>query len=175
MARPIRPLTVSTEQLAELKRVIARPTATQREVRRAQIILARAEGLSQEETARQVGVNRPVVVLWERRFRQTGFAGLADERGRGRKESIPPAVRERIIVGATTPPEGQGRWSIRTMANAAGVSKDTVRRLWQRNDIKPHVTRTFKVSNDPQFETKFWDVVGLYLNPARPRAGLVLR
>jgi transposase len=172
MARPIRPLIVSAEQEAELKRVIARPTATQREVRRARIILARAEGLSQEETARQVGVNRPVVVLWESRFRQRGFAGLADERGRGRKESIAPAVRERIIVGATTPPEGQGRWSIRTMANAAGVSKDTVRRLWQRNDIKPHVTRAFKVSNDPQFETKFWDVIGLYLNP--PDRALVL-
>lgn len=59
---------------------------------------------------------------------------MADERGRG-KESIAPAVRERIFVGATTPPEGQGRWSVRTMANAVGVSKDTVRRLWQRNDI----------------------------------------
>jgi hypothetical protein len=97
---------------------------------------------------------------------------LADERGRGRKESIAPAVRERIIVGATTPPEGRGRWSVRTMANAVGVSKDTVRRLWQRNDIKPHITRTFEVSNDPQFETKFWDVIGLYLNP--PDRALVL-
>jgi transposase len=172
MARPIRPLLVTVEQQAELKRVIARPTATQREVRRARIILARAEGLSQEETARQVGVNRPVVAAWERRFRRSGFAGLVDEAGRGRKESIAPEVRERIIAGATTPPKGQGRWSVRTMANAVGVSKDTVQRLWQRNDIKPHLTRTFKVSNDPQFEAKFWDVIGLYLNP--PDRALVL-
>jgi transposase len=133
--------------------------------------LANAPGQWRAATRR--GLPTPAVVAtWERRFQKKGFAGLVDEAGRGRKESIAPVVRERIIVGATTPPEDIGRWSTRTMAEAAGVSKDTVRRLWQRNDIKPHVTKTFKVSNDPQFETKFWDVIGLYLNP--PDRALVL-
>ena len=172
MARPVRLLPISEEQRQELRRLIVRPTATQREVRRARIVLARAEGLSQEETARRVGVNRPVVALWERRFLRKGFAGLTDARGRGRKPSIAPETREQVIVGATTPPKGRGRWSVRTMAKAVGVSKDTVQRLWSRNDIKPHVTRTFKLSNDPQFEAKFWDVIGLYLNP--PDRALVL-
>lgn len=172
MPRPIRLLAITVEQREELKRLIARPTATQREVRRARIVLARAEGLSQMETARRVGVNRPVVALWERRFLQEGFAGLVDERGRGRKPSIAAEIRERIIVGATTPPKGRSRWSVRSMADATGVSKDTVQRLWKRNEIKPHITRTFKISNDPQFETKFWDVIGLYLNP--PDRALVL-
>jgi len=172
MARPVRPLAITVEQREELERLVARPTATQREVRRARIVLARAQGLSQEETAHRVGVNRPVVALWEKRFLRKGFAGLVDEPGRGRKESIPLEVRERIIVGATTPPEGRGRWSVRSMAKAVGVSKDTVHRIWEGNDIKPHLTRTFKISNDPQFVAKFWDVIGLYLNP--PDRALVL-
>lgn len=172
MPRPVRPLVVTSEQHEELRRLISRPTAPQGEVRRARIVLARAEGLSQEETARQLGVNRPVVALWERRFLKSGLAGLCDARGRGRKPSIASETRERIIVGATTPPKGRRRWSARSMAKATGVSKDTVQRLWKRNDIKPHITRTFKISNDPQFETKFWDVIGLYLNP--PDRALVL-
>jgi hypothetical protein len=63
---------------------------------------------------------------------------------------------------AVTPPATLGRWSCRTMARMAGVSKATVQRLWAANDIKPHLTRTFKLSKDKQFEKKFWDVIGLY-------------
>src|SRR5213079_1985422 len=76
------------------------------------------------------------------------------------------------IVAATRPPGRRSRWSTRTMARAVGVSPATVQRLWSSNDIKPHLTRTFKLSNDPQFEAKFWDVIGLYLNP--PDRALVL-
>lgn len=172
MPRPIRPLVMVKEQREELASLLARPTATQREVRRARILLARAEGMSQVETANRIGINRPVVSAWEKRFREKGLEGLVDARGRGRKASITAAVRERIIVGATKPPRGRGRWSIRTMAKAAGVSRNTVQRLWNANEIKPHVTRTFKLSNDPQFVQKFWDVIGLYLNP--PDRALVL-
>jgi len=151
---------------------VNRPTAEQREVRRAWIILNRAAGLSQEQTAERVGVNRPVVGLWEARFRKHSLAGLMDAKGRGRKPSISADKRARIITGATRPPKGRGRWSTRSMARATGVSKATVQRLWSANDIKPHVTRTFKISNDPNFEEKFWDVIGLYLNP--PDKALVL-
>jgi hypothetical protein len=77
-----------------------------------------------------------------------------------------------VIRGATTPPKNRRRWSVRAMAAATGVSKHTVNRLWRENGIKPHVTRTFKISNDPQFEEKFWDVIGLYLDP--PDRALVL-
>jgi transposase len=172
MARSARPLIVSVEQEAELRRLLNRSTASQREVRRARIILERAEGLSQEETAVRVGVNRPVVALWEKRFQAEGLAGLTDARGRGRKPSIPADKRERVIVEATRPPARRARWSVRTMAREAGVSPATVQRLWSSNDIKPHLTRTFKLSNDPEFEAKFWDVIGLYLHP--PAKALVL-
>lgn len=172
MARTARPLVVSAEQQAELRRLLNRETATQREIRRARIILDRASGLSQEETASRVGVNRPVVALWERRFRAEGLAGLTDARGRGRKPSIAAEKREQVIVGATRPPTQRRRWSVRSMARESGVSPATVQRLWSSNDIKPHLTRTFKLSSDADFVAKFWDVIGLYLHP--PAKALVL-
>lgn len=172
MARPISPLMITSEQRRELRAIINRPTAPYRENRRAWIILNRADGLSQTQAAAKVGVARPVVIKWERRFRKAGLAGLADAKGRGRKPWLDPQVREKILVRATQPPANRSRWSVRTMAQSAGVSKATVQRLWSANDIKPHVVRTFKLSNDKHFETKFWDVIGLYLNP--PDRALVL-
>jgi transposase/transcriptional regulator with XRE-family HTH domain len=172
MARPIRALAISEEQRAALRALMRRPTATRRAAWRAAIILHRADGLSQAETARRVGVNRPVVVLWEKRFRQAGLAGLAEAKGRGRKPTIAPAVQGAIITRATRPPPGRQRWSVRSMAKATGVSKTTVQRLWSANAIKPHLTRTFKLSTDPDFEAKFWDVIALYLDP--PDKALVL-
>ncbi|MCY4212896.1 MAG: IS630 family transposase [Gammaproteobacteria bacterium] len=172
MPQPIRPLPLTPEQRRALEAVAGRPTAARRDCQRARAVLCRADGLSQSRTAAEVGLSRASVVKWERRFRESGTAGLADAGGRGRKPSIAPEVRERIIVGATRPPPNRGRWSARSMAKAAGVSKATVQRLWSANGIKPHLTRTFKLSGDKDFEAKFWDVVGLYLKP--PDRALVL-
>ena len=172
MPRPTPALNITPQQREALEAVTQRPTSAQREHQRAAIVLKRADGVSQAATARALGVSRPVVIKWERRFREAGMAGLADAGGRGRKPSVGAEVRERIIRGATQPPEGRTRWSVRSMARATGVSKDTVQRLWRANDIKPHVTRTFKLSTDPDFEEKFWDVIGLYLDP--PERSLVL-
>ena len=172
MARPIRVLSLDPIQHRELQTMIKRPKASQREVRRARIILARAEGLSQQQTAGRVGVNRPVVAKWEARFLENGIPGLAEARRSGRKPAIAAATRAAIITQATTPPPGRTQWSSRTMARAKGVSHNTVQRLWRANDIKPHITRTFKISNDRNFEAKFWDVIGLYLDP--PERSLVL-
>jgi transposase len=122
--------------------------------------------------ARQVGVRRRIVTKWCGRFRKLGLAGLADAGGRGRKPSLSAESRALILTHATQPPKGQTRHSVRSMARTARVSVGTVHALWQANDIKPHLTRTFKLSNDPQFEMKFWDVIGLYLNP--PDKALVL-
>jgi transposase/DNA-binding XRE family transcriptional regulator len=165
-------LPITGDQRRALRTLINRPSSPYRDNRRAWIILNRADGFSQAETAQKLGVSRPVVIHWEQRFRTSGLAGLAEAKGRGRKERIDPAVRERIIVGATQPPAHRRRWSVRTMAKAAGVSKATVQRLWSANAIKPHVTRTFKLSTDKHFEKKFWDVIGLYLHP--PDRALVL-
>jgi transposase len=172
MARPIESLIISVEQRQELERIVNAPSSEQRLVRRARIVLLRAEGRSQMETATAVDVNRPVVIRWERSFAKLGLAGLQEAAGRGRKPSIPSAKREKVLVQATQPPPNRTRWSVRSMARQVGVSPASVQRIWAANEIKPHLTRTFKLSRDPNFEAKFWDVIGLYLNP--PDRALVL-
>ena len=166
-------LEVSAAQHRELDRLIAAPTTPQRVVRRARIVLARARGWTQLATAAELGVSRPSVIRWERRFAALGVDGLLkDAPGRGRKGSIDESQKDKLITQATQPPPNRTRWSVRSMAKQVGVSPASVQRIWSANDIKPHLTRTFKLSRDPNFEAKFWDVIGLYLNP--PDRALVL-
>jgi transposase len=172
MGRAVSKLELEAGQRGELLRIVGASTSTVRDVHRARIILLRAEGKSQVQVAEELGINRPVVVLWEKRFRQQGLAGLQEAKGRGRKASLSQARVAKVLQEAVRPPAGRTRWSVRTMAKHAKVSAATVQRLWSANDIKPHVTRTFKLSKDKHFEAKFWDVIGLYLNP--PDKALVL-
>ena len=101
-----------------------------------------------------------------------GLDGLNDKSGRGRKPSIREKKIERVVTDATRPPKNRKRWSVRSMGRHAGVSHSTVQRIWSKNGLKPHVVKKFKLSNDPEFEKKFWDVIGLYLDP--PAKALVL-
>jgi transposase len=173
MGRPIESLEVSNVQRRELERLINAPTTPQRLVGRARIVLSRAQGRSQVAAAAELGVSRPSVIRWERRFSALGVAGLVkDAPGRGPKPSIPEAKKDKLITQATQPPPNRTRWSVRSMARQVGVSPASVQRIWAANDIKPHLIRTFKLSHDPHFEAKFWDVIGLYLNP--PDRALVL-
>jgi transposase len=148
------------------------PTVSKRDSLRAEIVLRRAEGVKQVQVADAVGVSVACVNKWSQRFERLGLEGLRDLEGRGRPVSIPRRMIERVITGATQPPPPRKRWSVRTMARAVGVSPDTVHRIWRANDIKPHLVETFKVSTDQRFEEKFWDVIGLYLDP--PERALVL-
>ena len=171
MRQPLH-LQIAAEDLQILLRRVRSQTAKARDVLRARIVLSRAEGLSKEQTARRLGVSEVTVQTWTDRYRAHGLDGLLDKPGRGRKPSIPSSVRERILTEATRPPPGHVRHSIRSMARLVGVSPHTVQTIWSRNQIKPHLVRTFKVSNDPCFATKFWDVIGLYLDP--PEKAIVL-
>jgi len=172
MARPIKPLEITSVQEDQLKQLIGNPTTPQRDARRARIILLRSEGYGQREVADRVGVNRPVISHWETRFKKEGMAGLQERKRSGRNPTVDEKTKGEIISESTRPPPGRTQWSTRSMARAKGVSNQTVHKLWKTNGIKPHVTRTFKLSNDKQFETKFWDVIGLYLSP--PDRSLVL-
>jgi transposase len=163
---------ITQQQRRELRTLINCPTATYRQNRRAWVILNRANGLSQEQTAHQTSLSRQAVNRWESRFSKAGLAGLEEAKRSGRKLAINVQIRQKILSRATQPPPNRARWSVRSMAKSMGVSKATVQRLWIANDIKPHITRTFKLSKDKQFESKFWDVIGLYLNP--PDRALVL-
>jgi hypothetical protein len=91
---------------------------------------------------------------WCRRFAKERLAGLADAPGRGRKPSLPVAVVKKTLETVTWPPATLGRWSCRTMAHAAGISTASVQRPWAANDIKRHLSRTFKLSNDTRLDGK---------------------
>ena len=145
-----------------------------RQVQRAQIIQLAARGVESQEIARRLGISRPTVQLWRQRFLSLRLAGL--EKDAPRPGRIPRISQRRVreIVHATlhTKPNNATHWSTRTMAEARGVSEATVRRIWKRHGLKPHLTETFKLSRDKQFAEKLHDIVGLYLNP--PDRALVL-
>jgi transposase len=172
MARPIKQLTADKDTLMQLRRCLRASTVTVRERERAEMVLLRLEGLSVAAVAERLGTTPKRVSSWAKRFETSGLEGLEDKPGRGRKPSLSAAKVERVLTEATRPPKGRRRWSVRSMGRHAGVSPSTVQRLWSKNDLKPHVVKTFKLSNDPEFEKKFWDVIGLYLDP--PVNALVL-
>src|ERR1700758_2153425 len=163
---------LAVEEAEELGRRARATTVSVRDRRRAEIILLSAQGLTQQRIAEQLGISRLAVNRWVGRFALHRLDGLNDRAGRGRKPWLPQAAVQQVVEQAVTPPPHLGRWSSRTMARAGGISAASVQRLWAASDIKPHLSRTFKLSNDKRFEEKFWDVIGLYLNP--PDKALVL-
>lgn len=165
-------LELSAGEAAELQRRLRAPTTSKRDHARAEIILLRAQGMKETDVAARLGISLPSVSKWSRRFERSGVEGLSDRAGRGRKASLPAEKVRQVITKVTQPPAPRTRWSVRSMAATVGVSPRSVHRIWQQNDLKPHLTRTFKISHDPAFEQKFWDVIGLYLNP--PDEALVL-
>lgn len=141
--------------------------APHRQVQRAKALLLAADGVANTRISVQVGVTPVTVRAWRERFAVEGLAKLGQVRaGRGRKTSIPEEKVQQIVHDTLrTKPKGQTHWSCRTMAAHQGVSSATVQRIWHNLGIKPHLVDTFKVSNDPDFEAKLTDVVGLYLDP----------
>ena len=172
MARPVSVIELTSEEKAELQRRARSATTTQRDALRARIVLLRAEGRSEAEVAKATDVSVNTVSLWSKRFEFGGLEGLADASGRGRKPWLPDSKVQQVITRVTQPPPGRQRWSTRSMASAVGISHQSVHTIWKKNDLKPHQVRTFKISRDPRFEEKFWDVIGLYLDP--PEKALVL-
>jgi transposase len=167
-------ITVTDEDRATLERWARGRSTPVRLMQRAQIILTAAEGQENKDIAEAVGVTRQLVGRWRNRYASHGLAGIGkDAFGRGRKPTIREAVAAKIIHATTqTKPAAATHWSTRTLAKALGVSASMVGRVWRANQLKPHLSRTFKLSNDPKFIAKVTDVVGLYLNP--PEHALVL-
>ena len=123
--------------------------------------------------ARGLGVNRKTVILWRKRFAQSGLDGLRDQTRPGRK----PALSAEFVQGILNTtlhekPRAATHWSTRTLAKHLGVSKMAIQRVWKAHGLQPHRLETFKLSRDKQFVEKLRDVVGLYLNP--PEHALVL-
>lgn len=174
MSSAAAPLAVTPAQREVLERVARSSTAAHREVVRARVLLDAADGLGNKTVAARRGVTPVTVRAWRVAFEADGLSKWGRvEKGRGRKPSISDEkVAEIVELTTKTRPPGQTHWSTRTMAERAGVSKDTVRRIWNELGLQPHRVDTFKVSNDPRFTEKLIDVVGLYLNP--PAKAVVL-
>ena len=160
-------LSLTGEQEETLQRWLRGPKTPQGVATRCRIILLAAEGVSNNQVAKRLGVGRATVILWRQRFSKDGPAGLTTiEKGRGRRPSIgPKKVKQIVDMTLQTKPKGATHWSCRTMAKHHGVSAATVQRIWDAHGLQPHRVRKFKLSRDPQFVEKLTDVVGLYLNP----------
>ncbi|MDG5815658.1 IS630 family transposase [Chitinispirillales bacterium ANBcel5] len=172
MAKTISIIELTSDEIKELSRRTNSSLTSKRDHTRAQIILMRSKGMRQIDVSKKLNVSVACVNKWCQRFEREGLNGLIDKKGRGRKESLPLSKVEKIITSATQPPKPLKRWSTRKMAEHVGVSHSTVRRIWNKNELKPHIQKTFKISTDKDFEKKFWDVIGLYLDP--PEKSLVL-
>jgi transposase len=143
-------------------------------VLRARIILSVCRGQSDQQIAGELKVQRRTTALWRRRVREQGIGCVWEiAPGRGRK-AIYGHTEVTQIVEATlqTKPKGSTHWSTRTLARVRGVSKNTIHRIWQEHQLKPHLTKSFKLSRDPKFLEKLTDVVGVYLTP--PQNAVVL-
>ncbi|RPI59387.1 MAG: IS630 family transposase [Planctomycetaceae bacterium] len=159
---------VLTEEERTMLTKLSRGRSTQaRLVLRAKIVLAAAAGRRNDHIAEELGCTRRTVATWRNRFATARVSGIVKDSPRGGRTPTVRAVKEVEILRKTTQetPDNATHWSTRTMAKAVGVSKATVQRVWRDNGLKPHLVKTFKVSNDPQFVEKLVDVVGLYLNP----------
>jgi transposase len=165
---------LSEEQREILMRWSRGRSTPHRLMQRARIVLLAAEGRQNKEIAETLGVMERTVGRWRTRFVKHGLAGIDKDLPRGGRKPTTRLEREQEIVHKTTQerPENATHWSSRTLAAERGVSPSMVLRVWRANGLKPHRVKTFKVSNDPHFEEKLLDVVGLYLNP--PEHALVL-
>jgi transposase len=165
---------LSPEDRAVLEQQSRGRSLPARLVERSRIVLRAADGLQDREIAAELGITPEKAARWRKRFLEGGSQALAKDAPRpGRGRTIKDRKVASIVKLTTSSrPANATHWSTRSMAEKAGVSEATVRRIWRAHGLKPHLSRTFKVSNDPQFAEKLADVVGLYLNP--PEHAIVL-
>jgi len=170
----IEPITISAADGDRLQRLIRDRNTAQKVVWRARIVLLAADGLGAGVIAAATGKSQLTVRRWRRRFLAEGVEGLLKDASRPPRRK--PLTAEQIarVVHLTlhTKPPNATHWSVRTLAPVAGLSHSSIQRIWSAHGLKPHLTKTFKLSNDKQFVEKVQDVVGLYLNP--PDRALVL-
>jgi len=174
MSRTTTKIVLSPEEKSVLETWSRGRSLPSRLVQRAQIILRSAAGMFNHNIARELQISRPTVQLWRQRFLALRLPGL--EKDAPRPGRIPKISQRKInaVIEATlhTKPPNATHWSTRTMAKAQKLSEASIRRIWKRHNLKPHLVSAFKLSRDKRFVEKLCDIVGLYLNP--PDKSLVL-
>src|SRR2546425_10403011 len=174
MSRKSLPVVLSEAEIVRLEQWIRAGSTPQQVVLRARMIIAAAQGAQDKQIATQLNVHRFTVALWRRRVREQGIGCVWEiASGSGRKPHYEAAVTAGIVEATLhSKPKGSTHWSTRTLAEAQKVSKNTIHRVWQEHELKPHLTKSFKLSRDPKFLEKLTDVVGVYLTP--PQNAVVL-
>ena len=167
-------ITLTDDERKTLERWSRGRTTAARLVMRAKIVLLAGEGKQNKDIGPKVGTDQQTVTRWRKRFAEKCLAGIEKDAPRGgRKPRRRDQVARTIIERTTqTKPKNATHWSVRTLARELGISESMVARVWRANGLKPHLSRPFKLSNDPHFAEKLTDIVGLYLNP--PQHAMVL-
>jgi len=159
--------TVSASDQKRLERVIKDPKSLQKHVWRARIVVASGSGLGTSAIMAATGKSKTCVWRWQERFMAEGVDGLLYDKTR--PPGTPPieAHRAQAIVALTLkpPPHEATHWTVRAMAKVAGIAASTVQKIWKAHGLAPHRFRQFKLSNDPAFADKLYDIVGLYVSP----------
>jgi transposase len=167
----IQPMKLTPETEQELRNRLRSRTLRADDVRRARLILMLGEGKSFAIIQQSLGCNRSYITRWKQRFQQQGLAGLY-ARHQGRKvHKRTPKLEARILSLTRKPPsDGSTHWSSRKLARHLGVNQMMVVRVWKRAGLKPHRIERYMLSDDPDFESKATDVIGLYVNPPQHAA-----
>src|ERR1700687_4959380 len=171
--RPKQPLMLTEEERAQLESLAHRARSQSLLARRARVVLASAEGLSNQSVAGKLRCSVGMVGKWRARFLQARLEGLFDEPRPGAPRTVSDAQVEQVIIQTLeTTPRGETHWSTRGLAKATGLTLRPISRIWRAFGLQPHRTDTFKLSPDPLLIEKVRDIVGLYMNP--PDHALVL-
>jgi transposase len=158
-------------QLFELIRIAQSRSLPAGYVFRARLILMLAEGASFSTIQQKLGTTAPTIIRWKRRFLASGIDGLDTSHPGQPAAVLTPKLRARILSATRKrPKDGSTHWSCRKLAAELGVSKDAVHRVWKEAGLKPHHVERYMASDDPDFETKAADILGLYLNPPQHTA-----
>jgi transposase len=171
--RPKQPLMLTDEERERLESLAHRARSQSHLARRARVVLACAEGKSNQSVARKLRCSLGMVGKWRGRFLKARLEGLNDEPRPGAPRQVSDAEIEQVIIQTLeSTPRGETHWSTRGLAKATGLSRMTISRIWRAFGLEPHRTDTFKLSPDPLLIEKVRDIVGLYMNP--PDHALVL-
>jgi putative transposase len=161
-----RELVLTDGERDELERIARSRSAAHSLVRRAEIVLASADGEANTSIARRQGVTNPTICHWRKKWFEQGIAGLYGEARPGRPRTHDEeAVAELLRTVLKKKPVIGTHWTVRSAAEATGLSKSTVARMLALFGVQPHRSKSFKLSTDPLFVDKVKDIVGLYLNP----------
>jgi len=167
------PLNLTDVERDELRRLVRRPRTPRALADRCKVVLLDEQGLTYAQIGRKIDMREQTVLKWRKRFLADRIAGLRDKPRPGAKRTITDEkIAEVMRMTLQEKPPDATHWSLRSMADASGISRSSVNKIWRAFNVQPHRTETFKLSTDPNFVEKVRDIVGLYMSP--PNNALVI-